>query len=36
MTMTMTKTKLDAFEAEVLAAHDKGELKSVTTKAGAG
>jgi predicted DNA binding CopG/RHH family protein len=26
-------TKLDAYEAEVLAAFDKGELKSVATKA---
>jgi hypothetical protein len=29
----MTKTKLGAFEAELLAAYDKGELKSVATKA---
>jgi hypothetical protein len=29
----MTKTKLDAFEAKVLAAYDKGELKSVATEA---
>jgi hypothetical protein len=33
MTKTKTKTKLDASEAKVLTAHDKGELKSVATEA---